>query len=127
MQKESAAAQKEMRKIKEDIDRNEKRFRQLSDRVDKYKMVDAEMAAKLQGLYAGGERRGSKASQVVDCCMETMVKQFFARGLSSLPRVRCSSRNSRPFPLQRRCQDDKNEEGKVKTNKSKTRPLSSWR
>ena len=42
LQKESAAAQQEMRKIREDIDRNEERFRQLSDKVDKNKMADAE-------------------------------------------------------------------------------------
>ena len=47
MQKESTAAQKEMRKIREDIDRNEERFRQLPDKVDKNKV--AEMAAELQG------------------------------------------------------------------------------
>ena len=41
-------------------------------------MVDAEMAAELQGLLAGEERRGSNASQAVDCCMETVVEQFFA-------------------------------------------------
>ena len=57
MQKESAAAQEEMRKIREEIDRNEERFRQLSDKVDKNKMVDAEMAAELQGLQTGEERR----------------------------------------------------------------------
>ena len=43
-------------------------------------MVDAEMEAELQGLQAGEERRGSNASQAVDCCMETMVDQFFAMG-----------------------------------------------
>ena len=34
-----------MGKIREEIDRNEERFRQLSDKVDTNKMVDAEMAA----------------------------------------------------------------------------------
>ena len=80
MQKESAASQEEMLKIREEIDRNEERFRQLSDKVDKYIMVDAAMAAELQGLKAGEERRGSNASQAVDCCMETMLEQFFAVG-----------------------------------------------
>ena len=45
MQKESVAAQEEMRKIREEIGRNEERCRQLSDKVNKSKMVDAEMAA----------------------------------------------------------------------------------
>ena len=40
--KKVPAAQQEMRKIREDIDRNEERFRQLSDKVDKNKMADAE-------------------------------------------------------------------------------------
>ena len=75
MQKESAAA----RKIREETDRNEERFRQLSDNVDQNKMVDAEMAAELQGLQAE-ERRGSNASQAVGFCMETRVEQFFAVG-----------------------------------------------
>ena len=43
-------------------------------------MVDAGMAAEPQGLQAGDERRGSNASQAVDCCMETMVEQVFAMG-----------------------------------------------
>ena len=38
VQKESAAAQEEMRKIREENDRNEKRFRQLSDKVAKWLM-----------------------------------------------------------------------------------------
>ena len=61
--KEGTAAQEEMRKIRWEIDRNEERLRHLSDKVDKYRMVDAEMAAELQGLQAGEERRGSNASQ----------------------------------------------------------------
>ena len=67
MQKESTASQEEMRKIREEIVRNEERFRQLSDKVDHDKVADAEMAAELQGVQAGGERRGSDASQTVDC------------------------------------------------------------
>ena len=38
------------------------------------------MAAQLQELQAGEERRGSNASQEVDCCMETRVESFFAVG-----------------------------------------------
>ena len=59
-----------MRKIREEIDRNEERFRLLSDKVDKNRMADAEMAAEHQGLQAGGERRGRDASQTCNCCME---------------------------------------------------------
>ena len=57
--KESVAAQEEMLKIREETDRDEERFRQLTDG---YSMVDAEMAAELQELKAGEERRGSNAS-----------------------------------------------------------------
>ena len=74
------AAKEEMRKIREEIDWKEERFRLLSDKVDKIRMVDAEMAAELQGLQAGEERRGSTASQAVDCCMATVVEQLFATG-----------------------------------------------
>ena len=37
MQKENAAAQGEMRKIREENDRSEERFRQLSDKVESYR------------------------------------------------------------------------------------------
>ena len=53
MQKESAAAQEEMLKISEEIDRNEEGFRQLSDKVDENTIVDAEVAAEVQGLQTG--------------------------------------------------------------------------
>ena len=43
-------------------------------------MADAEMKAELQGLQAGEDRKGSNASQAVDCCLETMVEQVFAVG-----------------------------------------------
>ena len=69
-----------MRKLRQEIDWKEGRFRLLSDKVDKNRMADAEMEAKLQGLQAGEERRGSNASQAVDCCLETMVEQVFAIG-----------------------------------------------
>ena len=48
-----------MRKTREEHDRNEERFLQLSDRDDENKMADAEMAAELQRLQAGEEKRGS--------------------------------------------------------------------
>ena len=57
MQKESAAAQEEMRRVREEINRNEERFRQLSDKVEKNTMTDAEMAAELRGLQAGREEK----------------------------------------------------------------------
>ena len=55
-------------------------FTQLSDKVDKNTMADAETEAELQGLQAGEERRGSNASQAVECCLETMAEQIFAFG-----------------------------------------------
>ena len=50
MHKESAAAQEKMRKIREEIDRNEERFRQMSDKMEKINMVDAEMAGRTSGI-----------------------------------------------------------------------------
>ena len=80
MQKENVAADKEIRKLREDVKQKEERIFLLSDKVERNKKADAEMAAELQGLQAGEERRGSKASQAVDCCMETMVEQIFRYG-----------------------------------------------
>ena len=80
MQKESAAAQQVMRKIREEIDRNEERFRQLSNKVEKNKRADAAMASESEGLHAGGERRGCDASQTGDCYMEEMLQQVIALG-----------------------------------------------
>ena len=80
LQKESLPAEVEMRKLREEIDWKEERFRPLTDKVDKNRMADAEMDAELQGLQVGEERRGSNASQAVDCCLETMVEQVFAMG-----------------------------------------------
>ena len=50
----------------------------LSDKVEKNMMSDAEMAAELQGLQAGGERRGRNASQSGDCCLEALWQQIAA-------------------------------------------------
>ena len=62
-----------MQKIGEEIDRNKERFRQLSGKVDKNKLAaDAAMESELQGLEAGGNRRGSDASQTGDCCVEEL-------------------------------------------------------
>ena len=43
-QRETAAAEDEMRKIREEIVRNEERFRLLSDKVDKNRMAEAEIS-----------------------------------------------------------------------------------
>ena len=75
-QKRYKASRIKERKIREDIDRKEERFRLLSDKVDKYRMVDAELEAELQQLQAGEERRGSNASQTGNCCMEEAWQQF---------------------------------------------------
>ena len=72
-----------MRKIRKEVDRNEERYRQLSDKFDLNKMA-AEMAAELQGLQAGGERRGSAASQTGDCCMVELWQQFIAFGANRI-------------------------------------------
>ena len=76
MQKDSTAAEEEMRKIREEVDRKEERSRLLSNKVDKNKMADAEMAAELQCLQAGEERRGSNSSQAGYCCMEALWQQI---------------------------------------------------
>ena len=69
-----------MRKLREEIEWKEERFTLLSDNVDKNTMADAEMEAELQGLQAGEERRGSNASQAVECCLKAMVEPIFAMG-----------------------------------------------
>ena len=84
MQKESLAARGEMRKVKEEIDWKEKRFRLLSDKVEKNMMADAEMEAELQGLQAGEESRGSNASQTGDGCLEALWQQFIALGANGI-------------------------------------------
>ena len=73
-----------MRKIREENDRNEERFRQLSNNVDKNKMADAVMAAELQSLQAGEERRGSNASQTGDCCLEEKITEVLRFGPKAL-------------------------------------------
>ena len=124
MQKESPAAQAEMRKIREEIDRNEVRFRQLSDKVNKNKMADAEMAAELEELQAGGEIRGSDASQTGDCCVEELWQRFNALGANQMEtmwqRVPSVRREVGAFQEQRpgreggrRNREDKQEQGKA--------------
>ena len=64
-------------------------------------------------------------SQAVDCCLETMVEQIVALGARS--GAKFSSRSSRPISLMCRHRRKKEEEGIVKPNKSKTKPVRSWR
>ena len=127
LQNDSVAANKEMRKTREEIDKKEERFRLLSDKVDKNRTADAEMEAELQGLQAG-ERRGSNASQALDCCLETMVEQIFALGADqtrSKFEVMCQMFFRRIETRLRRCQEEM-KEGTVKMNKSKAEQISSW-
>ena len=79
-------------------------------------MADADRAAELQGLQAGGERRGSDASQTGDCCMEAVWQQFVALGAN---RIEACSKGSREKweKARGRCQEKKKEEGIVKVNK----------
>ena len=114
-----------MQSIREEIDRKEERFRQLSDKVDKNKMVDAEMAAELQGLQAGEERRGSNASQPGDGCLEALWQQLIAFERMEL-RPLYKGSNVEWERHKGRCQEEKKKEA-VKTNKSKTRPVSNGR
>ena len=105
MQKGNAAAQEETLKIREDS--NGERFRQLSDKVDRNKMPDAEMAAELQRLQAGEERRGSNASQHVIVAgrpswNSASFWEWIRQGQSSICCARCSSRNSMPVSLLRK-------------------------
>ena len=95
-------------------------------------MADAEMAAEPLGLQAGEERRGSNASRAVDCCLGTMVEYIFARGADQArsqfdAMCQIFLKKFEVFPLMCRCQGKKEEEGIVKTNKSKTKPVSSCR
>ena len=80
MQKETAATREDMRKIRKEIMQKKERFHLLLDRAAKHEMAEAEMEAELQGLQAGEERRGSNASQTVDCGSETMFEQILAMG-----------------------------------------------
>ena len=107
------------RKIKEEIDWKEERFR-LSDKVDKNRMTDAEMETELQGLQAGEERRGSNASQTGDGCLEAFWQQFIALGANGIVTFVQRSEQHKG-----RC-EEKKDEGMVKMNKSKAESVSSW-
>ena len=73
-----------MRKLQEELRQKEERILSLSNKVDKNEMSDAEMAAELQSLQAGEERRGSNASQTCDCCSEEMLQRVIALGTNGV-------------------------------------------
>ena len=115
-----------MRKIREDIDWKEERFRPPSDEVDKNRTAGADMDAELQGLQVGEGRRGSNASQAVVCCLEMMLEQIFVLGADQARakfEVMCQM-----FLLKNRdpvCADGRRRRRKKKTvnmNKSKAGP-----
>ena len=56
----------------------------MSNKVDKNKMADAEVAAELQSLQAGEERRGSNASQTGVCCLKEMLQRVIALGTNGV-------------------------------------------
>ena len=84
LQKDSIAAEEEMRKLQQELGQKEERIFFLSGKVEKNKMADAELAAELQGLQAGGERRGNDVSQADDCCLEAMLQKVFALGTNGV-------------------------------------------
>ena len=101
-----------MRKLQEAVNQKEERILVLSNKVDKNKMADAEMAAELQSLQAGEERRGSNASQTGDCCMEALWQQIVALAAN---RAEAMFQRYRGMGAAR---------GRYKC---KTKPVSSWR
>ena len=103
-----------MRKLQEEIRQKEERQIILSNMIDKTNMQDAEMAAKLQRLQAGEERRGSNASQTGDCCLEALWQQLVALGANG-------TGSSTPG----RCQEEKKDKGIVKMNQSKAESVQS--
>ena len=77
-QKENAAADEEVQKLRDEVKQREERNLFLSDKVENNKMADADMAAELQGLQAGEERRNSNDSQTGDSCLEALWQQLAA-------------------------------------------------
>ena len=55
--KKNVAAEEEIRKLRDEVNQKEERILCLSDKVERDKMLDAEMAAEFQGLQAGGEKK----------------------------------------------------------------------
>ena len=47
----------------------------LSDKVEKNRTADADMAAELHGLQVGEERRNTNASQTGESCLEAVWQQ----------------------------------------------------
>ena len=78
LQKDSIAAEEEMRKLQEENRQREERHLLLSNKIHKNKMQDAEVVAELQRLQAGEERRGGNASQTGDCRLEALWQQVAA-------------------------------------------------
>ena len=76
MQKQNAAGEEEMRKLRGDVKQKEERILFLSDKVEKHKMAVADRAAELQVLQAGEERGGSNPSQTGDSCLEALWQQI---------------------------------------------------
>ena len=64
--KDSTATEEEMRKLQDELKQKEERVLFLSNKIDRNKLQNAEMAPELQSLQAGEERRGSDASQTGD-------------------------------------------------------------
>ena len=83
LQKDSIAAEEEMRKLQEEVRQKEERHLFLSNKIDKNKMQDAEMVAELQNLQAAG-RRGSNASQTGDDCLEASWQQLITLGANGI-------------------------------------------
>ena len=83
LQKDSIAAEEEMRKLQEDTRQKEERHLFLSNKIDKNEMQDAEMVAELQSLQAAG-RRGSNASQTGDGCLEASWQQLITLGANGI-------------------------------------------
>ena len=74
------------RKIQSIQDKKKKMQKETAAALAKNEMAEAEMEAELQGLQAGEEKKGSNASQAVECCWETMVEQNFALGVDQARR-----------------------------------------
>ena len=69
-----------MWKVREEIIQRKERFHRLSKKVDNNRMTAAELEELLRGLQAGEERRGSNASQVNQCFLDTVAEQLFTMG-----------------------------------------------
>ena len=79
MQKDVAAADEEVRKLRDEVKQKEERVLFFCPhKVEKNQMADADMAAELQGLQAAEERRSSNASHTGDSCLEALWQQIAA-------------------------------------------------